>query len=132
MEGDLGWCCGGGGSSSSNNWDLHAVVRSACGGGAGQDAPPSDDSFPWLSSLQPQLQLPTEDDVPTVHDLCQAILPEPKQAPEEAPHQLSSPRNETQRLTPADEAPAKPQPSGRGGGGPTRSKRKYVMSSRVS
>ncbi|TVU08980.1 hypothetical protein EJB05_42410, partial [Eragrostis curvula] len=120
MEGDLGWFRGG---SSSNNWDLHAVVRFACGGtGQVQGArssspPPSDESFSWpLPMPQPQWH-----DDPAVDELFQALLAAPE--PEVAPHP-SSPRNEepeTQQPAPADEAPAKPR---RGSGGPTRSKRK--------
>ncbi|PUZ60510.1 LOW QUALITY PROTEIN: hypothetical protein GQ55_4G134900 [Panicum hallii var. hallii] len=46
MEGDLRWCCG----SSSNNWDQHAVVRFACGGGGRVTPPPASDEsfFSWL------------------------------------------------------------------------------------
>jgi len=49
MEGDLGWCC----SSEGNNWDLHAVVRSACsGGGRGGLAPPSaSNDSSWLLQM---------------------------------------------------------------------------------
>lgn len=117
MEGDLGWCRGG----SSNNWDLHAVVRFACSSQGAPSSPPSDGSFSW-----PPQALSAE---PSVDDLFQALLAEPKA---DAP-QPSSPRNEaaptTQQPTQAaDEAPAKPRSSGRGGGGPTRSKRKYVFS----
>ncbi|GJN34319.1 hypothetical protein PR202_gb22969 [Eleusine coracana subsp. coracana] len=125
MEGDLGWCHG-----SSNNWDLHAVVRFACSGAASQGAsasPPSDGSFSWPSPWQ---QLLPGDDDPAIDNLRQALLAEPNKA--ESP-QPSSPRNEaptTQQPTLADEAPSnKPRrPSGRGGGGPTRSKRKSKKS----
>ncbi|RLM54576.1 WRKY transcription factor 22-like [Panicum miliaceum] len=52
MEGDQRWCFG----SSSNNWDLHAVVRFACGGGGRVTPPPaSDESF---FSLLPPPPLP--------------------------------------------------------------------------
>ncbi|KAK3132984.1 hypothetical protein QOZ80_6AG0530450 [Eleusine coracana subsp. coracana] len=129
MEGDLWWCRGGS-SSSSNNWDLHAVVRFACSGAASQGAPaspPSDGSFSWPSPWQQPL--PGDDD-PATDNLCQALLAEPKA---ESSPQPSSPRNEaptTQQPTLADEAPSnKPRrPSGRGGGGPPRSKRKSKKS----
>jgi WRKY transcription factor 22 len=98
MEGDQGWCCGG----SSNNWDLHAVVRFACGDAAPTSAPPSDDdAFPWAGPLQPLL---TD---PAVDELSQALLAAPQPSP------------------PAIQQPAQAKPR-RGGGGPTRSKRKYV------
>jgi WRKY transcription factor 22 len=104
MEGDQGWCRGG----SSNNWDLHAVVRFACGDAAPTSAPPSDDdAFPWPGPLQPLL---TD---PAVDELCQALLAAPKP---EAP----------QPSSPAIQQPAQAKPR-RGGGGPTRSKRKYVL-----
>ena len=127
MEGDLGWCCSGG----SNNWDLHAVVRSACSGGP----PPAsnDDSFSWLlqtpSASEDQLldaagsQPPLAD--PAVDDLClQAFFASTKL---ETP-QPSSPRNEAPpQQYKADGPPGKLQTSSRAGGaGPSRSKRKYV------
>ncbi|PUZ60512.1 hypothetical protein GQ55_4G135400 [Panicum hallii var. hallii] len=145
MEGDLGWCC----SSGSNNWDLHAVVRSACSSGdRGRVTPPpgsNDDSFSWplqtpsvseefssgLHPPQPQTdQLldaaashpPLAD--PAVDDLClQAFFASPKL---EAP-QPSSPRNEAlPQRSKADGPPGKPRTSGRAG--PSRSKRKSKKS----
>jgi hypothetical protein len=68
MEGRLGWCRG---ASSSNNWDLHAVVRFACGDA---DAPTSDDGFPWPGPLQPLLDRPR-----AIDDLCQASKQEAAQ-----------------------------------------------------
>jgi hypothetical protein len=101
MEGHLSWCHG---ASSSNNWDLQAVVRFACGD---TNTPTSDDGFPWPGPLQPLL---TD---PAVDDLCQASKQEAGQP--------SSPAGNQQP------APAKPRTSGRAGGGPSRSKRKYVL-----
>jgi len=126
MEGDLGWCCSGG----SNNWDLHAVVRSACSGGP---PPASNDDSSWLlqtpSASEDQLldaagsQPPLAD--PAVDDLClQAFFASTKL---ETP-QPSSPRNEAPpQQYKADGPPGKLQTSSRAGGaGPSRSKRKYV------
>ncbi|XP_039841788.1 WRKY transcription factor 22-like [Panicum virgatum] len=120
MEGDLPWCFG----SSSNNWDLHAMVRFACGGGGRvTPAPNSDESF--LSGLPPQPQqqmdtaaswqpLPAD---PALEDLClQALL---AAAPKPETPQPASPRNET---------PPKPPTSYRNAGGPTRSRRKKKKS----
>jgi WRKY transcription factor 22 len=145
MEGDLGWFCGNG----SNNWDLHAVVRFACTGSgrvALQSA--SNDTFSWLntpsalesSSGLPQPQ-PLADQLmdadaatasqpilaePAIDDLClQAFFVSPKPATP----QPSSPTNVAppSDMSPADGAPGKPRTSDRaGGGGPIRSKRKYV------
>ncbi|XP_062178398.1 WRKY transcription factor 22-like [Phragmites australis] len=117
MEGDLGWCC----SSSSNNWDLHAVVRFACGG-SGRVAPPThSDGSSWLPT--PQKYELIDGDAsqtlrvdPDVDDLCQAFFAATKP---ETP-QPSSPRNDVLPQLPlVDEPPGKPKNSG-----PTRSKRK--------
>ncbi|KAL6876471.1 hypothetical protein ACP4OV_013043 [Aristida adscensionis] len=148
MEGDLGWCASSSGSGSSNNWDLHAVVRFACGG-AGRVAPPpppppppppsSDDSLSWLAQLKLQTdehidadewQPPLPADPAAVDDLCQAFFPRPM-APQEQPPETSSPRNDNVPQQPPsdDPPPARPQTSGRSGaGGPARSKRKSKKS----
>nr|CAB3468066.1 unnamed protein product [Digitaria exilis] len=115
MEGDLSWCYG----SSDDNWDLHAVVRFACGGGGGHVTPPkaSDESFSWLP-------LPQKDEkmnaawwppLPADEDLCLFAAPKPDTT------QPASPRNEA----PPQQPLAKPRrTSYRNGGGPARSKRK--------
>jgi len=117
MEGDLPWCFG-----SSNNWDLHAVVRLACGSGGRITPPPASDKsfFSWLPPQpQPQPQMdaaacrPLPAD-PAVEDLClQALL-------------AAAPKPETQQpaASPRNEAPPKPLTSCRNAGGPTRSRRK--------
>ena len=134
MEGDLGWCC----SSEGNNWDLHAVVRSACsGGGRGGLAPPSaSNDSSWL------LQMPATDPLldaaasqpplsavhdQAVDDLClQAFFASPKLL--ETP-QPSSLRNAAPpQRSKADGPTGKPRTSGRAGGAErSRSKRKYVL-----
>ncbi|CAN6201487.1 unnamed protein product [Urochloa humidicola] len=134
MEGDPGWFC----SSGSNNWDLHAVVRFACSGGAHVAPPPAPtDTFSGLP-LPPQTDhlrsaataaasQPLLAD-PAVDDLClQAFFASPKP---DTPHQ-TSPTNEAPppQESPADAPPGKPRSSGRaGGGGPTRSRRKSKKS----
>lgn len=128
---DLRWCCG----SSSNDWDLHAVVRFAsCSGGGSRvttSSPLRASDEPFSSCLLPP-QSQTKDEVtdaaapqqlPTgpavgVDDLClqQAFLA------------TSQPRNN--EAPPAAKRPRTPYRSNNGvGGGPTRSKRKYVSAS---
>ncbi|KAL6603996.1 hypothetical protein ACP70R_044357 [Stipagrostis hirtigluma subsp. patula] len=123
MEGDVGWCFGSGGGGG-NNWDLHAVVRFACGGAARVAPPPPVDDSSWL----PQPQLPG--DAAAADDLCQAFFAGPV-PPHPLSPQTSPPRNEAAPQQPpaAEESPAKPQTSGRSGGGRTaRSKRKSKKS----
>ncbi|RLN12637.1 WRKY transcription factor 22-like [Panicum miliaceum] len=126
MEGDLRWCFG----SSSNNWDLHAVVRFACGGGDRVTPPPASDEFffSWLPPPpQPQMDaaawqpLPAD---PAVEDLClHAFL---AAAPKPDTPQPASPRNEA----PPQQQPPKPPTSyrNRNTGGPTGSRRKKKKS----
>nr|CAB3470553.1 unnamed protein product [Digitaria exilis] len=118
MEGDLHWCYG----SSDDNWDLHAVVRFACGGGGGHVTPPkaSDEPFSWL---MPRPQKDEKTDAAP----CQPLRPADEDiyffaAPmADTTTQPASPRNEA----PSQQPLAKPRRiSYRNGGGPERSKRK--------
>jgi hypothetical protein len=66
MEGRLGWCRG---ASSSNNWDLHAVVRFACGDADAKPPPQQQGSpsacgglLPFTPLRSPSVGLDEEDD----------------------------------------------------------------------